>query len=266
MSDVGIVRRSTSALAASKVPEVTLMFWVAKLLTTGMGETTWDWMDYALGKGLALGLSGAGLAVALIAQFSVRRYNPWIYWFAVVMVSVFGTTMADSVHNDFGVPYTVSTLVLVAAVAATFALWHRVEGTLDIHSIRTRRREGFYWTAVLLTFALGTALGDWTASTLHLGYLPSGLMFLVIFALPFLARRALGLGAIAAFWLAYIVTRPLGASFADYVGGPSSRGGLELGMGVISLILTAVIVGVVAWFHVSGADRPARLDAATSAR
>ena len=161
---------------AVKVPRITLLFWVAKLLTTGMGETTWDWMDRSLGQQFALVLGGVGLVASLVAQFAARRYNTWVYWTAVVMVSIFGTAVADTVHNDFGVPYTVSTIALVVAVAAVFGLWRAVEGTLDIHSVRTRRREGFYWTAVLLTFALGTAAGDWTADSLHLGYLPSGLM------------------------------------------------------------------------------------------
>jgi uncharacterized membrane-anchored protein len=143
---------------AIKVPQITLLFWVAKLLTTGMGETAWDWISVDLGQTLAVTLSGAALVAALVAQFAVRRYNTWIYWTAVVMVSVFGTAVADLAHNEFGVPYTMSTLTLLVAVAAVFALWYAVEGTLSIHSIRTRRREAFYWTAVLLTFALGTAV------------------------------------------------------------------------------------------------------------
>jgi uncharacterized membrane-anchored protein len=231
---------------AVKVPQITLLFWVAKLLTTGMGETTWDWLDQSLGQTIALVLSGVLLVAALVAQFAARRYNPWLYWAAVVMVSVFGTAIADTVHNDFGVPYAVSTAVLAGAVALVFVLWFAVQRTLSIHSIRTRRREGFYWTAVLLTFALGTAAGDWTAGTLGWGYFPSGLVFLVAFALPALAWRYLRLNAVVAFWLCYIVTRPLGASFADFLAGPPQRGGLALGMFWISLGLTALIVWMVA--------------------
>jgi uncharacterized membrane-anchored protein len=209
------VRRFT----ASKVPQITVLFWVAKLLTTGMGETTWDWFDVALGQTAALALTGTALVASLVAQFAMRRYNAWVYWAAVVMVSVFGTAIADTAHNDFGVPYTMSTLVLLGAVAAVSALWYLVEGALSIHSIRTCRREGFYWAAVMLTFALGTAAGDWTATSLNPGYFPLGLLFLVVFLLPAAAYRWLGLNAVAAFWLSYIVTRPLGASFADFMAG-----------------------------------------------
>jgi uncharacterized membrane-anchored protein len=198
-----------------------------------------------------------------VAQFAMRRYNAWVYWAAVVTVSVFGTAVADIAHNDFGVPYTVSTLVLLGAVAAVFALWYAVERTLSIHSIHTRRREGFYWAAVLLTFALGTAAGDWTATTLHLGYFPSGILFLVVFLLPVAAHRWLGLNAVLAFWLSYIVTRPLGASFADFMAGPPNRGGLALGMPPISMALSALIVAIVAYLAKTRVDIP-RADQATA--
>jgi uncharacterized membrane-anchored protein len=254
--------------AATKVPQITLLFWVAKLLTTGMGETTWDWFDVALGQAAALALTGTALVVALAAQFAMRRYNAWVYWASVVMVSVFGTAVADIAHNDFGVPYTISTLSLLGAVAAVFGLWYAVEGTLSIHSIYTRRREGFYWAAVLLTFALGTAAGDWTATSLNLGYFPSGIVFLIVFLLPAVAYRWVGLGAVPAFWLSYIVTRPLGASFADFMAGPPSRGGLALGMPPISMVLTALILAVVGYcaktrIDVPEADKPTAI-AATS--
>ena len=228
-------RRERGALdpggQAVKVPRITALFWGAKLLTTGMGEAAWDWMDQGLGQAIALPLAGAALVAALVAQFAARRYNTWIYWTAVVMVSVFGTAVADTVHNDFGVPYTVSTLVLAGAVAAVFALWCATEKTLSIHTVRRGRREVFYWTAVLLTFALGTAAGDWTAGTLGWGYFPSGLVFLVAFVLPAAAHRAFGFNAIAAFWLSYVVTRPLGASLADFLAGPSWGGGGGGGVG-----------------------------------
>jgi uncharacterized membrane-anchored protein len=246
-----------SRLAANKVPQITLLFWVAKLLTTGVGETIWDWIAVDLGQALAVSLSGGLLVAALVAQFSIRRYNAWIYWAAVTMVSVFGTAVADIAHNQFGVPYTMSTLGLLVAVAGMFALWYRTEGTLSIHAITTRRREGFYWSAILLTFALGTAAGDWTASTLHLGYFPSGLMFLVVFLLPALAYKRFGMNAVLAFWASYIVTRPLGASFADFMAGPPSRGGLGLGMPPISMVLLALVAAVVAYFAISRSDQPA---------
>jgi uncharacterized membrane-anchored protein len=253
VGEIDVVRARRLAV---KVPQITILFWVAKLLTTGMGETTWDWMDRSLGQELALIIGGVGLVVALVAQFAVRRYNAWIYWAAVVMVSVFGTAVADTVHNDFGVPYTLSTLALVIVVAAVFALWYAVEKTLSIHSIRTRRREAFYWAAVLMTFALGTAAGDWTASSLQLGYFPSGLIFLVVFLLPALAYRRFGMNAVLAFWLSYIVTRPLGASFADFMAGPTWLGGLSLGMPPISMVLFAMIVALVAYFAISRSDQP----------
>jgi uncharacterized membrane-anchored protein len=240
----------------SKVPEITLMFWVAKLLTTGMGETTWDALDIAFDQTIAVTITGVLFVASMVVQFARRSYNAWAYWFAIVMVSVFGTTVADLVHNDFGVPYTVSTSVLLVLVGLTFALWYRVEGTLSIHSITTRRREGFYWAAVLLTFALGTAAGDWTASTLHLGYLPSGIGFAVLFVLPAIAYRFFGANAIACFWLSYILTRPFGASFADWFGGPPGRGGLALGMDRTAIVLTVIIIGIVTYFAISKVDRP----------
>ncbi|HEY0816284.1 MAG TPA: hypothetical protein VGE11_23665 [Pseudonocardia sp.] len=249
-------RVGPARFAATKVPQITLLFWVAKLLTTGMGETTWDWFNVAMGQTTALTVTGLALVAALVAQLAMRRYNPWVYWAAVVMVSVFGTAVADTAHNDFGVPYTMSTLVLLIVVGAVFALWYLVEGTLSIHSIYTRRREAFYWAAVLLTFALGTAAGDWTATSLHLGYFPSGIVFLVVFLLPAVAHRWLGLAAVPAFWLSYIVTRPLGASFADFMAGPPSRGGLALGMPPISIVLTVLIVAVVAYFAKTRIDVP----------
>ena len=245
----------------SKVPEITLMFWVAKLLTTGMGETTWDALAIAFDQAVAVAITGVLFVASMLIQFARRSYNAWAYWFAIVMVSVFGTTVADLVHNDFGVPYTVSTSVLLVLVGLTFALWYRVEGTLSIHSITTRRREVFYWAAVLLTFALGTAAGDWTASTLHLGYLPSGIIFAVLFILPAIAYRWFGANAIACFWLSYILTRPFGASFADWFGGPPGRGGLALGMDRTAIVLTVIIVGIITYFAISKVDRPSFVEA-----
>jgi uncharacterized membrane-anchored protein len=257
--------RARVSTLLSKVPEITLMFWVAKLLTTGMGETTWDALAIAFDQTIAVTITGVLFVASMVIQFARRSYNAWAYWFAVVMVSVFGTTVADLVHNDFGVPYTVSTSVLLVLVLGMFALWYRVEGTLSIHSITTRRREVFYWAAVLLTFALGTAAGDWTASTLHLGYLPSGIMFGVLFLLPAIAYRWFGANAIACFWLSYILTRPFGASFADWFGGPPGRGGLALGMDRTAIVLTVLIVGIIAYFAITKVDRPSDDEADTVA-
>jgi uncharacterized membrane-anchored protein len=238
----------------SKVPEVTAYFWVIKVLTTGMGETTSDYLAHRLGPIVAVGLAGVVLAAALALQLSVRRYVAWIYWSAVVMVSVFGTMAADVLHVGLGVPYVVSTAFFVVALAAIFALWYVREKTLSIHSIFTWRREVFYWATVMATFALGTAAGDMTAVSIHLGYLTSGVMFAVLMAVPALAYWGLGLNPVFAFWFAYVVTRPLGASFADWLGVSRARGGLALGTGPVSLALTVVILGFVGYLAMSRKD------------
>ena len=249
-------RGSGLRFAASKVPEITVWFWVAKLLTTGMGETTWDWSAIALGPVPAICLSGLGFVVALGLQLRERSYRPWVYWFAVLMVSVFGTTCADAVHVVLGVPYAVSTVAFLLAVLAAFGIWYRVEGTLSIHAIDTRRRELFYWVAVIMTFALGTALGDFTATTLGIGYAASIVVFGVLFALPFVAARWTSASTVATFWLAYVMTRPFGASVADWIGVPPARGGVGIGTGLVSLVALLAIVGVVVGLEL-GARRPA---------
>ncbi|WP_328610584.1 hypothetical protein OG943_16155 [Amycolatopsis sp. NBC_00345] len=238
-------------LAASKVPEVTALFWVVKVLTTGMGETTSDFLAHVMDPVIAVALAGLAFAAALVAQLRARVYVPWLYWTTVVLVSVFGTMAADVLHVGLGVPYAVSTAFFMVALAAVFLLWQRLEKTLSIHSITTPRRELFYWLTVVTTFALGTAVGDLTATTLHLGYLGSGVAFAVLIALPPLARRFAGLGPVATFWAAYVLTRPLGASFADWLGVPPVRGGLDLGTGPVSLVLLLVIAALVACLTVA---------------
>ncbi|WP_230209223.1 hypothetical protein [Nostocoides sp. HKS02] len=233
--------------ALSKVPEVTAIFWVTKVLTTGMGETASDFLVRRINPFVAVALGAVAFAVALSLQFRVRRYVPWVYWLAVSMVSVFGTMAADVVHIGFGVPYAVSTVFFAVALAAVFGVWYATERTLSIHSITTVRRELFYWLTVLTTFALGTAAGDLTASTMRLGYFASGVLFAVVIAVPAIAHRSLGLNAIVAFWFAYIVTRPLGASFADWLGVPASRRGLDLGTGPVTLALAVVIAVLVGY-------------------
>lgn len=222
------------------------MFWVVKVLTTGMGETASDWLVRTIDPVVAVGAAGLVLAVVLAVQFAVRSYRPWIYWGAVALVSVFGTMAADVSHIVVGIPYTDSTVAFAVAVAAVLGIWCRSERTLDVHSITTPRREAFYWVTVLATFALGTAAGDLTATTLHLGYLASGVLFAVAIAVPAVAHRWWGLNPVLAFWIAYVLTRPLGASFADWIAVPPARGGLDLGTGPISLVLIAAIVAVVA--------------------
>lgn len=230
---------------AIKVPEVTALFWVIKVLTTGMGETTSDYLARAVDPVIAVGVVGVIFAAALVAQFVARRYVVGVYWFAIVMVSVFGTMVADVTHIVLGVPYIVSSVVFGAVLAAIFIVWYRTERTLSIHSIDTTRREAFYWATVLATFALGTAVGDLTATTLHLGYLASGVLFAVVIAIPAVAHWRFGLNAVAAFWFAYVTTRPLGASFADWLGVSHKRGGLNLGTGPVSIVLALIIAGLI---------------------
>jgi len=240
-------RRSGRA-GAVKVPAITAVFWLVKVLTTGMGEAASDWLG-SMSLVLA-GLVGVlGFAAALLLQVRTDRYRPVLYWFAVAMVAVFGTMAADALHVVLGVPYAASTAFYALAVGAVFALWWRSEGTLSIHSIGTPRRERFYWATVLTTFALGTACGDLTAGTLHLGYFSSGVLFAAAIAVPALARL-MGLNAVAAFWWAYVLTRPLGASFADWMGVPVHRGGLGWGTGPVSLALAALIVVAVGYLSV----------------
>lgn len=236
-----------SAPALSKVPQITALFWTVKVLTTGMGETTSDFLVRRIDPVLAVGVGFAAFVLALMLQFAVRRYIPAVYWITVVMVSVFGTMAADVLHIVLGVPYVVSTVFFAVILAVLFAIWHRVEGTLSIHSITSRRREMFYWLAVVTTFALGTAVGDLTATTLQLGYLVSGVVFAVVIAIPAIAFSARRLTPVLAFWFAYVVTRPLGASFADWMGVSGARGGLNWGTGPVSLVLAviiAVLVGI----------------------
>ncbi|WP_153812436.1 hypothetical protein [Streptomyces sp. SUK 48] len=245
--------RARRRASASKVPEVTVCFWIVKVLTTGMGETASDLLAKVLGPIPAVGLGGLAFVAALVLQFTVRRYVAWIYWTAVVMVSVFGTMAADVLHVGLGVPYTLSAPLFLLALAAVFALWYVRERTLSIDTVRTRRREGFCWAAVLATFALGTAAGDLTAG-IGLGYLGSAVLFAVAIAVPALAQRGGVLGAVSAFWAAYVITRPLGASLADWMADPSGRGGLGWGLGPVTLSWTVAIVAFVAFLALSRRD------------
>lgn len=239
----------------SKVPEVTVLFWVVKILTTGMGESTSDFLAKALGPVVAGALGVGGIVVLLWLQFRAPRYRAWTYWSTIVMVSIFGTMAADVVHVVLGVPYIVSTATFALVLAGVLTAWYVSEGTLSIHSVRTRRRELFYWATVLATFALGTAVGDLSASTLHLGYLPAGLLFTGLILMPPVARR-LGLNPVASFWWAYVLTRPLGASFADWGATGHARGGLGLGTGLISFALAVPIAALIAYLAVSRKDTP----------
>ena len=239
---------------ALRVPEITVYFWVIKALSTALGESTSDYLVHVMNPVFAVALGFVFFAGALILQFCVRRYIAWTYWLAVVMVGVFGTMAADVLHVGFGVPYTVSAILYAVALAAVFFTWARTEHTLSIHSIDTPRREIFYWLAVVATFAMGTALGDFTAFTLHLGYLTSALLFAVVIAIPAIGYWVLRWNAIFSFWFAYVATRPLGASFADYLGKPKSVGGLGVGAGPVVLVLAFAIFCLVAFLAVTRRD------------
>ncbi|HEY1348939.1 MAG TPA: hypothetical protein VGF67_04865 [Ktedonobacteraceae bacterium] len=239
--------------ALRKVPEVTIFFWIVKLLTTAMGESTSDYLVYHIDPYLAVALGGVGLLASLLLQLAARRYVAWIYWLAVTMVAISGTMAADILHIVLGVSYLASSVGLLLALALIFGAWYASERTLSIHSITTLRRELFYWAAIGVTFALGTAAGDLAAATLKLGYFSAGLLFVALFATPALTYQLSGLNAIVAFWLAYIMTRPLGASFADWFG-KSSLGGLGLGDGWVTLVLSLLIAGFVGYLTVTRRD------------
>jgi uncharacterized membrane-anchored protein len=233
---------------------ITVYFWAIKGLSTAMGESTSDYLVHRVHPVPAVLLGFAGFLVALALQFAMRRYWAWTYWFAVVMVGVFGTMAADVLHVGFGVPYFASATLYGLALAAVFVTWQKSEKTLSIHSIVTVRREMFYWAAVVATFALGTAAGDLTAYTIHLGYLRSIVLFAAVITIPAIGYWRFHWNAIFAFWFAYVVTRPLGASIADWMGKPTSLGGLGFGQGRVSLVMTVLIVCLVAYLAVTHKD------------
>jgi uncharacterized membrane-anchored protein len=219
-----------------------------------MGEATSDYMVRTINPVIAVLLGFTGFVIAMVLQFRAKAYNAWIYWLAVVMVAVFGTQAADVLHIKFGVPYIASTAFYAVVLAVIFILWYRTEGTLSIHSIRTPRRELFYWATVLATFAMGTATGDLTAKTLGMGYLASGIWFSIAFTAVAVAHWKFRLNPILAFWIAYVLTRPVGASFADYIAFPHSVGGLGVGHGPVALVLTVIIAILVGYLAVTRKD------------
>jgi len=232
------------------VPAITGVFWVLKILSTAMGESTSDFSVHRFNPELAVLGAALVFGVVLWWQSKAPRFLITTYWAAVVMVSVFGTMCADVLHVGFHVPYVVSASFFGVTLVAVFVTWSRLEHTLSIHSITTTRRELFYWAAVITTFAFGTALGDLTAITLHLGYLRSGVVFAIIFCLPTFSYALFRLNLIGTFWTAYILTRPVGASFSDYLGVSPARGGLNWGPGNVAFMFTfliAVIVAVLVW-------------------
>jgi uncharacterized membrane-anchored protein len=248
-----------AVVRALRVPEITALFWIIKGLSTALGESTSDYLVNAIDPVVAVLLGFVAFVVALVAQFSTRRYVAWAYWFAVVMVGIFGTMAADVLHVGFGVPYVLSALLYGILLTAVYVAWQRTEHTLSIHSVDTPRREAFYWAAVVATFALGTAAGDLTAVSLHLGYPLSIVLFAVVILVPAVGFRWLRWNPVFSFWFAYVVTRPLGASFADWLGKPTSAGGVGIGSGVVSLVFALCIIGLVTYLTVTrDRRRPAR--------
>jgi uncharacterized membrane-anchored protein len=258
------IRSPLTAHGALRVPEIAVIFWIIKGLSTAMGESTSDALvNSSLGAPVAVLLGFAVFCGALTLQFRQARYRAWSYWLAVCMVGVFGTMAADVMHVALHVPYTASTIFYAAVLAAVFISWQRTEKTLSIHSIDTPRREAFYWAAVVATFAMGTALGDFTATTLKLGYLPSAALFAGVILIPLLGWRLLHWSPVFCFWAAYVVTRPLGASIADGLAKPKNVSGMDLGDGPVAGVLAALIVLLVAYLAVTKKD--VQQDPATAA-
>lgn len=236
---------------SSKVPEIIPLFWVVKVLTTAGGEATSDYLT-RFGNFLGGGIEVSLFVIGLLLQFGVHRYRAISYWWLAFAIAIFGTGVADFLHLDVHIPYAGTTVLWAVILAAVFWLWHRAEGTLSIHSIHTRRREAYYWATVFSTFALGTALGDYTAAVLNMAYLGSGIFFGVLIVLPGLAHWRFRTNAVAAFWASYVLTRPLGASFADWFSKPHSLAGLDYGNGptaAVCFLAVAVLVVYLAVFR-----------------
>lgn len=232
----------------NKVPEITIYFWTIKILCTTVGETASDFLSENLHWGLtgtALAIGGL-LIIALFFQCASKRYIPGMYWLVVVLISIVGTLITDNLTDNFGVSLETTTIVFSVALAATFAGWYASEKTLSVHTIYTLRREAFYWLAILFTFALGTAAGDLAAESLNLGYLVSAIIFGALIAIITLAHLRFKLNAVLAFWIAYILTRPLGASLGDYLSQAHDDGGLGFGTVLTSaLFLTTILITVI---------------------
>ena len=249
----------------NKVPKVTVDFWLIKLLAVTVGETAADYMNLDLGLGLSRTswLLTVVLVGALALQFAQRRYVPWIYWIAVVLISVVGTLVTDNLVDNFGVSLVTTTILFSVLLAATFAIWFAFERTLSIHTIVTRRREAFYWLAILFTFALGTAVGDFAAESIGLGYLQTGLIFAAIIGAIAFAYFVFKIDGILAFWLAYILTRPVGASIGDWFSQPPQYGGLGFGTVVTSYIFLGGIAAIIIYMTLTH-EGVERVPAATS--
>ncbi len=248
-----IVGRYLPTPAAVKVPEIILLFWVVKILTTAGGEVTSDYLK-KYGNFGGGGTEVLLFAIALVWQFSTRRYQAFAYWSLAYAIAIAGTGLSDFLHLDVHIPYLGTTILWAVILAAVFAAWYRSEATLSIHSISTQRREGFYWATVFATFALGTALGDFTATSLHMGYLVSGLFFLGLFLIPAIGWWKFGLNSVLAFWTAYVLTRPLGASFADWISKPPAITGLGFGNGPTALVIAVIVFFLVLYLALARPD------------
>ena len=237
----------------NRVPKVTVDFWLIKLLAVTMGETAADYLAVNVGLGLVATalIMSAILALALVYQFAQKKYIPAPYWTAVVLISIVGTLITDCLIDIFGIPLTTTTTVFTIVLAATFAIWYAVEKTLSIHSIFTTRREIFYWLAILFTFSLGTAAGDLVAEHFELGYLTTGLLFAAIIGAFAFGYYVLKLNGILMFWLAYIFTRPLGASFGDLLSQPTEYGGLGFGTVITSVLFLGAIIAIVTYMTIT---------------
>lgn len=239
----------TPAAVYNRVPLVTPDFWLIKLMAVTMGETAADYLNMKMGLGVtmtSLIMSGV-LALALVWQFAQKLYVPASYWLSVVLISIVGTLITDNMVDNFHIPLLASAIIFAVALAATFALWYRSEGTLSIHSIYTNSREAYYWLAILFTFALGTAAGDLVAEKFALGYLAAGVLFGMIILSFSLGYFFLGLNSVLGFWLVYILTRPLGASFGDLMSQPTQYGGFGLGTIITSGLFLSAIIAIVAY-------------------
>ena len=259
-------RQPTARRLLNRVPEVTIFFWIIKILATTVGETAADNLNTTFSLGLTnlTYLMGSVLAVALFFQFRLKRYVPGVYWLAVVLISIVGTLITDNLTDNFAVPLETTTIVFSIALAATFAAWYAKERTLSIHTIVTGRREAFYWLAILFTFALGTAAGDLVAERIGLGFLISALGFAAVIGAVTVAHLRFGLNAVLAFWIAYILTRPLGASLGDYFSQPKDAGGLNLGTTGTSVLFLGAILSVVTYLTISKRDRTEVFEAAVA--
>ena len=230
-----------------------MLFWIVKILTTAGGEATSDYLK-TYGNFGGGGTEIALFVIAIVLQFSTRRYRAFAYWSLAFAIAIAGTGIADFLHLDVHIPYAGTSLLWAVILAGVFWAWYRSEGTLSIHSVSTQRREVFYWATVFATFALGTALGDFTANSLNMGYLPSGLFFFGVILLPLLGWWRFGLNPIVAFWMAYVVTRPLGASFADWIRNRPTLTGLGFGDGPTALVFALAVFALVSYLAIAQPD------------